>query len=548
MKKVCTVSGKTFEITDEDVKFYEKMEVPIPTLCPEERMKRKLAWRRERQLYKRKCDATGKNLISIHSAAMKFPVYDAQYWWSNNWDILKTGRDFDFSHSFFEQFSKLQKVAPKMHIHENNNINCLYGNHIANSKNCYLMIASLDNEDCLYGSYVNDSRDSVDNTAIRGCELTFETIDCIGCYDIKFSQNCENCNSSWFLKDCIGCSSCFGCVNLRNKKYCFLNEQYNLDEYQKKINTLSLQSTESLITLQEKFFGFSQNFPKKYSELLKVENCTGNLIYNAKSCKNCFDVKNAEDCKYIWYGNTLKDCYDCYGAYPTTELCYESLGLGGDSYNCKFSYLPWSSSNIEYSINTLFCKYCVGCSDLHHKQYCILNKQYSKEEYFKLRDKIIEHMKVTGEWGEFFPIELSPFAYNETVAQEYFPMTKEEVLANGWKWRDEKRINKGACSLAEIPDNITDVPDSICTEILTCESCSKNYKIQKAELKFYQKQNLPIPHKCPDCRHSDRMKLRNPRKLWERKCDKCNAGIQTTFAPERPEKVYCEKCYLDSLE
>jgi hypothetical protein len=31
--------------------------------------------------------------------------------------------------------------------------------------------------------------------------------------------------------------------------------------------------------------------------------------------------------------------------------------------------------------------------------------------------------------GRVLPVTMSPFAYNETVAQEYFPMTKEEVLA-----------------------------------------------------------------------------------------------------------------------
>ena len=37
-------------------------------------------------------------------------------------------------------------------------------------------------------------------------------------------------------------------------------------------------------------------------------------------------------------------------------------------------------------------------------------------------------MMKTGEWGEFFPSSLSPFGYNETVAQEHFPMSREEVL------------------------------------------------------------------------------------------------------------------------
>ena len=35
--KVCAVSGQQFSITDEDLRFYEKMGVPEPTLCPQER-------------------------------------------------------------------------------------------------------------------------------------------------------------------------------------------------------------------------------------------------------------------------------------------------------------------------------------------------------------------------------------------------------------------------------------------------------------------------------------------------------------------------------
>ena len=36
-------------------------------------------------------------------------------------------------------------------------------------------------------------------------------------------------------------------------------------------------------------------------------------------------------------------------------------------------------------------------------------------------------MMITGEWGEFFPSSLSPFGYNETVAQEYFPLTASSL-------------------------------------------------------------------------------------------------------------------------
>jgi hypothetical protein len=54
---------------------------------------------------------------------------------------------------------------------------------------------------------------------------------------------------------------------------------------------------------------------------------------------------------------------------------------------------------------------------------------------------------------------------------------------------------------------------------------------------------LPIPRRHPDQRHLDRMALRNPRKLFDRKCDKCQVDMKTTYAPERKETVYCEECY-----
>jgi hypothetical protein len=78
-----------------------------------------------------------------------------------------------------------------------------------------------------------------------------------------------------------------------------------------------------------------------------------------------------------------------------------------------------------------------GCCGLKKGKNCILNRAYSAQEYETHCGKIIDHMKSTGEWGEFFPHELSPFGYNETVAQEYFPMTEAQVKEKGWNWYSE---------------------------------------------------------------------------------------------------------------
>ena len=106
-----------------------------------------------------------------------------------------------------------------------------------------------------------------------------------------------------------------------------------------------------------------------------------------------------------------------------------------------------NGDSVFYCDSIASVKKCFGVSGLNHKSYCILNKQYSKEEYEELFPRIVEHMgQATAtagqacEWGQFFPIEYSPFCYNETLAQDYFPLTKEEILEKGYKWKDPENF------------------------------------------------------------------------------------------------------------
>ncbi|MFI5205883.1 MAG: hypothetical protein ACHQVK_02990 [Candidatus Paceibacterales bacterium] len=177
-----------------------------------------------------------------------------------------------------------------------------------------------------------------------------------------------------------------------------------------------------------------------------------------------------------------------------------------------------------------------------------MNKQYSKEDYEKLVPRIIEHMQKTGEWGESFPISLAIFPYNDTLAQDYYPLSKEEVIARGWKWQDPEETNsKYLGAIASPPDNIQDATESVCSQIFICEASGKHFKIIPQEFKLYQKMQIPLPRKSFFERHRENLKMRNPRKVWERKCDKCGMMMQTSYATGRPEKVYCEGCYLKEV-
>ncbi len=257
----------------------------------------------------------------------------------------------------------------------------------------------------------------------------------------------------------------------------------------------------------------------------------------------CFGTSKSQDCAYLLDCVNVIDSHDLdFAGIKHTELCYENLGCC-NLYHCRWAVSCWNSRNIDYGDYLQNCRDCFGCISLKGQQFCILNRQYSEAEYHDLKPKIIEHMKSTGEWGQFFPATFSPFAYNETVAQEYYPLTKEQALARGYRWRDPDQKQYQPQTVT-IPDHIADVDDSICKALLACEVTGKNYKIQRAELSFYRKMSLPIPRRCPDQRHRDRMALRNPRQLYARTCAASGQPILTTYAPDRPERVLCEAEYL----
>jgi Zn ribbon nucleic-acid-binding protein len=547
LKLVCTNCENTFEIIDEDKEFYKKLNIPEPTFCPDCRLQRMLSWRNENSYYPRECGLCKKKVISVHSPENPYPVYCNKCWWGDEWYGIDYGRDFDFSRPFFDQFIELQKEVPQLAMMNDNEIaseNCEYCQDFAFGKNCYLVTGSWRIRDSFYSNNTNHAQDIVDCGSVNvESELVYESVDCQKLYNCSFLQASLNCTDCHFGYDLKGCKDCFGCVGLRQKQYYIFNEAYSKDEYLKKMELFDTGSYEGLEKIKKDFAQFTLNFPRKSINQINCENCYGDNLYN---CKNTvgYDCFNAENCKYFYKGDHPLYCYDIFQC-GNPQWCCECI-TPDDSFMTAYSLWCWKSKHIFYSDNCHSSENLFGCISLRRAKNCILNKQYSEEEYKETRDKIIEHMKETGEWGQFFPIKKSPFGYNETIANDYFPMSKEEAVEKGYKWKDADPKNYQE-SVYKIPDHINDVKDDIVNEILACENCSKNYKIIRGELAFYKKMNLPIPGNCPDCRRIFRMKLQNPKHLWQRTCHKCGVEIQTAYSPQRPEKVYCEQCYLKEI-
>jgi hypothetical protein len=113
---------------------------------------------------------------------------------------------------------------------------------------------------------------------------------------------------------------------------------------------------------------------------------------------------------------------------------------------------------------------CFGCVSLRKKKYCILNKQYTKEEYEELKEKIIEDMKARGEYGKFPPYSMGLCPYNLSTASIYFPeVTKEYVVEKGGYWEEVGDTKIEGMLTSDLPDSINDVDESICKQALICQ-------------------------------------------------------------------------------
>ncbi len=558
IQKTCRQCQTQFEITDEDLKFYDKVSpvfsgkkypVPPPTLCPDCRQQRRLAFRNERKLYNRKCELCEQEIISIYSQDKPYLIYCQNCWWSDKWNAQKYAKDFDFNRPFFDQFEELQNAVPHLSMINNKPENSAYCNQTTGLKNCYLCFQAMFSEDCFYCKALWKSRNAVDCLKTYESELCYECVDCHNCYNCLYLTYCKTCNDSALCEDCTGCNDCFGCIGLRNKQYYIFNQPYSKEQYFQKINAIKSDPN----WMQEKkkeFKELSLKVPHKHAQQTNCENCTGDGISNSKNALDCYDVVGGENIKYCYDLRAFtQNSYDITAIGNNIDFSYQTISSGINMRNCLFTVNCW-----EDIYNLLYCSFCIhgshdcfGCIGLRHAKYCILNKQYSKEEYEKIVPRIIEHMEKSGQWGEFFPMILSAFAYNETVAQEYFQLSKREAIKFGFKWHEDELMSGYQGPKIEIPSKIQETPDRIIKQILTCETCGKNYKIIVQELNFYRRINVHIPHHCPNCRHKARLNLRNPRKLWSRTCAKCQTSIQTSYAPERPEIVYCEKCYLEAV-
>jgi len=503
------------------------------------------------RLHKRKCDLCQKEMISIHPADTPYKIYCPQCWWSDKWDPFSYGRDYDFSRSFFDQFDELWRQVPQASLETDYATleNSEYTNQVGHLKNCYLTFFADFNEDCMNGFYLLKNNSLLDTSLIMQSERCFDSMNIFKSNHCVGSKNTNESLDCIFTKDCINCQNCFASVNLRNKKYYIFNKPYTKEAYFEEIKKWDLGSYATYQGIKKQAEEHWKKFPPRpiYDDF--SVDCTGSYVFQSKNCQQCFEVTGAENSKYICFSYLppIKDTYDLTAWGNNVSLCYEVCSCGEGASELKFCRgCGLGSYDLEYSA---YCwphaSHLFGCISVKNGSYCILNKRYSEEDFKKLKEKIIVQMKERKEYGEFFPITLSPFVYNDTMAQNFFSLSEEQAKIKGIIWQNfENREYQFTKKSDDLPDHIKDTVDEILNEVIECQQCKKGFKIIKAELDFLRSMNLPLPRICPFCRIQEKFnRWVKQMKLYRRKCFQCGDEFETHYPQKEVENILCKSCY-----
>lgn len=123
--------------------------------------------------------------------------------------------------------------------------------------------------------------------------------------------------------------------------------------------------------------------------------------------------------------------------------------------------------------------------------------------------KIVAHMRSTGEWGQFFPASLSPFGYNETMAYDEYPLSEQEAKAQGYSWYQEEAASRSITNPYVPEDTIAAYNEvaraqELTQGILVSSGNGKPFKVVSQELALYLKLGVPIPHFTQEERYQAR--------------------------------------------
>lgn len=442
-------------------------------------------------------------IITPYNPDFKWKLVSLQEFEKLRSDYDKLWVDYDFNLNFWENyrilFDKISYSAFALWwVNENSN----YGYNVFYVKNCYISFEICFSENVAYSVNVKDNCKEIYNSVMiwDGSENIYQSSWIFKSYKIFYSNFIFDSNNIWFSSNLAWCSECLFCSDLQNQSYCIKNKQYSEEEYKK--------LKEELFLAKNKFLDFYRNL-KVEKWMLISENCSWKFIVKSNNIENwsfIYNINNWRNIVFAWTAEWNVNFFDSASCWsPRWNDYYWVIGAWTwDNYFCSYDVVWWT--NIYYSNYLEDCSFCIWCIWLKNKSYCILNKQYTKQQWYELADKIFSQMEKDWILWNFFPWNFNPFYFNDTAAyllDDTF--TKEEVAKDWYLWRNEK-------IKVDIPENteivntndldVLNYNESILKKVIV-DSSWNHFRIVKMEYDFLKKHNLPLP----EIHWLDRIKL-----------------------------------------
>ncbi len=553
-ERVCSLTGEKWMMTDEEIGWYKKFNVPPSTVAPINRVKITTLFGTGFGWWWNKHAVTGKQILSyVHPANGIKVLPDPEFFEQDNTDKAV---DYQPTNSFFDQIRALQMEVPftawrSMTVPVNSIALLSQGD-----ENSFFVTACK-SKNSFYAYSVDDMENSAEAFESKFIVNSYNVLNSQRIHNCKFVRQSYDCMNCSFVFDCRNCEFVFGGSNLRNKKYVWFNEQLSKEEWEKRRAEVDLGSRtvlEEYIAKFQELVGHKAIWPENFNE--QTEGCVGEYLNKCRDCKYLLCGHGSANNYYgaVFIDNSENNAF-VGGAINSFDNFYCHAPL--KSRGCKYVHSTYESQNVEYSMQCYNCENCFGCVGLIRKSFCIFNKQYTPEEYWKRVDELKCAMLDRGEYGEFFPTKFSPSYWAVSVGLLY-QIEEAEAAKLGCLMLDPEsagalgELPAGATmrSSDELPDNINQIEvDAWGGQPMMDPIEKRRYALLKPEIALYKELGIAIRAMHPMKRLRSMVFEANSGNFVDAHCAKCQKSLVVATNKTYPNRtIYCREDYLKFIE
>lgn len=551
-ERVCALTGEKWMLTDEEIGWYKKFNIPPSSRAPLARMRILSGFMNGYQWWWHKHAETGKAILSYVHPSSGLKVLPDQEWLTK--DFSSETIDYNATESFFGQFRKLQEKIP---LKAANNVIEPEHSMALGSKgdiDSYFVADGGKNRECFFTLCSAMSERSAEIHNVLQANDSFHINDAFNVHRSQYASDLRGLANSAFAFIASDCADCFGAAIRRHKKNLWFNEQLSEEEYKTRRASVDLGRRSVAEEWKKKFYSFlSKEIVWPQNMNWNTEGCEGEYLVGARDSRFCFACVNkpsrlfqvaftageVRDSAFVIGANDVSECYQCTFAERNSQ--------------CLFSYSIIRCQNLEYCFECRECENCFGCVGLQRKKFHIFNKPYSEKEYWPRVDELKTAMLARGEYGEFFPLNFSPVYFLQSASVMYWLSGEAEAKQLGAAVYDPSSadaIGEGkidvskARSSADIPDSIDEIDDSWCGVPIRDEQLGRYFTFLKPEIALYKQLRVAPPNKHFIRRISEMIQEANSAVFEEKTCAKCGKKMIVSVNRTFPEKtVYCTECF-----